>query len=238
MSQGLTIQVMLIVLTLALHCAAPSAAAAKDNADFLRNFKCPEALPDDAARKKAVEDFFAWALPQRKDWTEQQLNDLRIALLRRNQCKQTLANMGIALELDADPRYACVAANGQRRFSSKGGEGCKGVPIASTWVSFYKSPTVLIDILPTSLVREPDGVKAWTQFYLASPAEGDRGGWKYDDVKAVTKYFCKTRQMLLIQGTYSLNGKRVWERSVKDSFMEEIEPGTLAEKLLLHLCRQ
>jgi hypothetical protein len=88
-------------------------------------------------------------------------------------------------------------------------------------------------VQPTSLVREGDGVKIWDRFYLAGTHaypfdHGRKQGPIYNGVKAVHKFLCETHQQILAQADYTLDGHVVYESTVKESVLEEIEPDTIS----------
>lgn len=106
------------------------------------------------------------------------------------------------------------------------------------WVNFYMSPHVIVDIIPNRMVREKDGIKIWAQFFMADPVDSNNGEWHYDYVKSISKYYCGKKQTRMIQATYSLNGRNVYERSSMDSILEEIEPETINESLYNYVCKK
>jgi hypothetical protein len=104
------------------------------------------------------------------------------------------------------------------------------------WENFVFGQTLIIDYHPASIVHEADGVKVWVQFISAKPIPlGPHG--KYDFVRSSYKFFCKSHQQLLIQGTYKLGGNTVWERLSNESILEEIEPGTVSGRLHGFFCK-
>ncbi len=55
-------------------------------------------------------------------------------------------------------------------------------------------------------------------------------------MRGVTKFYCGRRQIKLMQATYIMDGKTVYERLVDEAIMEEPEPGTVNEELYAFLC--
>jgi hypothetical protein len=208
--------------------------------DSPKSFQCPESLPSDAAREEAVKSYVDWVTKNHPDWTISQIAASRVALLEAHHCERTLAYMRAEARKSNSPasvRQACIRPNGTRYFTAAGGGNCAPVPIESGWVNFQLSQDYIVDVLPDRIVREADGVKLWTQFFLAAPSDSSDARWRYDHLKSVTKYFCKTKQMLLIQGTYSLRGTVTYERLSNEAVTEEIEPGTVSEELYDYVCR-
>jgi CMP-N-acetylneuraminic acid synthetase len=82
----------LVTAALALPMSPASAQtdAQKEQAD--RNFVCPENLRDDATRDEALRAFLE-QFRTSKDVTVAQVVQLRMALLEKHHCEQTLANI-------------------------------------------------------------------------------------------------------------------------------------------------
>jgi hypothetical protein len=147
-----------------------------------------------------------------------------------------LANILNSAVVSKSDRYLCAGDDGEHHFSERPETHCTLVSLEGSWTRYLSNRAVVIDIMPSSLVREPDGVKIWTKFFLAQPAPGESGLWRYDYTKAVYKFYCRSKQQLLIQGTYALKGNVVYERSSKESVIEEIEPGTFSDHLYEYVC--
>ena len=202
------------------------------------SFQCPENIQTEQKQKKALNDFLEWAMQKYPNITTEQFVALRIEMLEKHKCAKTLASIKSSDSQQAsNSRYQCLKANGSLYFSTNGGKKCQAVPLQSEWVNFRVEQGFIVDILPSKMVKERDGVKIWSQFYLAQPSRSSDGAWNYNYVKSVTKYFCETKQQLLIQGTYYLNGEVQNERLVNESVKEEIEPGTMSELLLEYACQ-
>jgi hypothetical protein len=92
--------------------------------------------------------------------------------------------------------------------------------------------------MPSKIVKESDGAKVWTQTFIAEPIPFNNSKLNYDSAKGITKFYCKTRQQRLIQATYHLNERLIYERTSSESVMEEIEPGTIADDLYAYVCRK
>jgi hypothetical protein len=144
-------------------------------------------------------------------------------------------SVSIALAVEM-PRFECILANGEKIFTPFPKGRCSRRPLDDGWQSFVFGETILIDYHSTSVLREADGVKAWVQILFATPASLSPRG-KYNYMRSSYKLFCNTRQQLLIQGTYKLGNKTVWERLSNASIKEEIEPGTVSDRLLRFFCR-
>lgn len=228
--------ILLMVFISAIATATTSAASQ----NYPKNFKCPESLPTDEAKQEALNDFLLWAQKQHKDWTLEQIIKLRVDLLNKYQCNQTLSNIKsseLETKIESPVRNLCTMPNGKKYFTNQQGKSCTPVPLEAGWINFSTSPSFIVDIMPDKMVKEDDGTKVWTQFFLAESVESDDGKWKYDQVKNISKFFCKKKQTLLIQGTYSQRGSRVYERSSRESMIEEIEPGTINESLYEFVCK-
>lgn len=202
------------------------------------SFQCPKNITTEKKQKKALNDFLEWAMQKYPNITTDQLVALRIEMLEKHKCTKTLASIkSNQSQQTSNYRYQCLKTNGSLYFSSTGGKKCQALPLQTDWVNFRIEPTFIVDILPSKTVKERDGVKIWTQFYLAQPVRSTDGAWNYNYVKNVTKYFCETKQQLLIQGSYFLNSEIQHERLSNEAVLEEIEPGTISELLLEYACQ-
>jgi hypothetical protein len=209
------------------------------DAAFSQSFRCPESLPTDQARMDEALRFLFWAKQRHPDLTVSKIAELRVKFLEEHHCDKALKNLSApsALEKNNSTRNLCIANDGSRYFSAEPASHCTPVPLDRGWVNFHSEANILMDIMPAKIVKERDGTKIWAQFFIAQPVPSDDGKWSYDYVKSITKFFCGKKQQLLIQGTYSLNGRRVYERSSAESIVEEIEPGTLAEDVYRYACK-
>jgi hypothetical protein len=212
------------------------------DAEFSRRFRCPESYQTEAEQKAAVITFINWyAAKHGGNVTIESLTAYRMRLLEEHHCDKTLKNIrssSSAISESRSPRNLCTGDDGRRYFSKEFSENCVPLPLAQGWKNFGSWPEVVLDILPSKAVKERDGTKIWAQFFLAEAVPSEDGRWSYDHVKSITKFFCGTKQQLLIQATYSLNGRLIYERSSTESVMEEIEPDTLAEKLYEYACKR
>jgi hypothetical protein len=147
-----------------------------------------------------------------------------------------------AAHADTGTHYLCVH-DGQRSFSKTPQGGSCSVLREhddSGWVNFVFAPNVIVSYYPRSIVREAGTVKVWLQVNLASPVPfvGTDGSnkFQYDSVRAAYRLYCTERQQVLIQGTYSLGNKSVYERPSSEQTREEIQPNTLAAAFLNFFC--
>lgn len=132
--------------------------------------------------------------------------------------------------------YLCTEGS-RRFFAQENSGGCVWVRHEENSQLIFGSMNYVFTYFPDSVVRENNSVKYWYNAYFPNPyPDSEHGRFEYDQVKAATKLDCKRRQQTFIQGTYFLNSKTVYERSAKASIVEEIEPGTVAEQLLLRFC--
>jgi hypothetical protein len=229
-----TLLIASLLWTVAAHAQAPLS-----DAEFSRTFRCPETLPTDDDRKETLQAFLTWAAKRHPDLTVQKVVELRMKMIEEHRCKDTLSNIQSSATAGRKPRRSlCTRNDGSRYFSDQAASNCSAIPLDSGWVNFQNEPRVLVDIMPSTRVKKHDGTKIWTRFFLAEPVASSDGRWRYDALKSVTKYYCGTKQQRLIQGTYMLNGRPVYERSSAESLLEEIEPGTLAEGLYEYACRK
>jgi hypothetical protein len=58
-----------------------------------QSFQCPEALPDDKARRTALVDYFHWASARHPDWSVAQAVEFKKQLLVRHQCATSLRDL-------------------------------------------------------------------------------------------------------------------------------------------------
>ena len=136
-------------------------------------------------------------------------------------------------------RFACRSPAGEIYFTRTPVGRCTHISLENGWKNFLVERGVIVDFHPTSLVRDGDTVKVWVEFHLAGPVDDSEGRkWQYDNLRASYRFNCKTREQLLIQGTYRLAGKVTYERLSSEAVSEEIEPGTISELLLGALCEQ
>jgi hypothetical protein len=142
-----------------------------------------------------------------------------------------------ALPAETD-RFLCTLSNGQRVFRQPTPElRCLKRVLDNGWVNLVFDEAVLIDYHPDTVVIENDGIKVWLQFFNAKPVQSANSRWAYDYFKGTYKFFCKSRQQLLIQGSYQLNNRTVYERLSNESVLEEIEPGTVSDGLRGFFCK-
>lgn len=151
----------------------------------------------------------------------------------RTQLAKEIKNAGVA-----KGHFICTG-NGRRYFSQNNNGDCQSIPHDNNSQIIAGSETYVFTYFPASIVRENNIIKYWYTAYFPNPfqdVEGNR--FEYDRVKAATKIDCKRRQQTLIQGTYFLDDKIVYERSANESILEEIEPGTVAEDILRRICTE
>ena len=141
-----------------------------------------------------------------------------------------------ALSAETD-RFLCTLSNGQRVFRPVSELRCSKKVLDDGWVNLIFDDTVLVDYHPDTVVIEDDGIKVWLQFFMARPVGSQNSRWEYDYLKGTYKFFCKSRQQLLIQGTYQLGSRTVYERLSNESVLEEIEPGTISDALRGFFCK-
>jgi len=226
-----------IFLVAGLLLASFVNAASPDHVDFV----CPESLENDAARQKSLTEFLQQMLEQNKDLTLEQLIVRRVDLLTKNKCRVTLENIksetsGTVLKINTS-RFQCLKTNEGIFFSNISAKNCKPLPLEKGWQQFTLTKDYVVDLLLEQAVRETDGsMKIWHKFYLAAPISSEGGKWSYNYLKGVSKFYCKNKQTVLIQGTYILNGDIVNERNAKAALLEEIEPGTLNEGIWRLVC--
>lgn len=219
-------------------CLSAYAQAPKSYADFSKTFQCPENMATEDDKKNAIKEFLTWAQNKYPDLTIAKVVGLRTKLLKEHHCNKAPANtQEFSREAKAEnlnTRYQCLRNDGSLYFSTVGKKKCKSIPLEAEWKNFLTEEGFMVDINQSKIVKEKEGAKIWTRFYLAQSSSG--GSFTYNYVQSVTKYFCQTKQQLLIQGTYRLNGAVQHERLSTESVMEEIEPGTISELILNYVC--
>lgn len=220
-------------------CSFAYAQAPQSYADFSKTFQCPENFATEQDQKNALQEFLTWVQKKYPDLTVSKVVELRTKLLKEHRCDKTLANIQESSQevqiQNSNTRYQCLKNNDSLYFSTVEKKKCQSIPLEAGWKNFLTEEGFMVDINPSKIVREKDGAKIWARFYLAQPSSG--GSFKYNYVQSVTKYFCQTKQQLLIQGTYRLNGAVQYERLSNESVMEEIEPGSISELLLNYVCK-
>lgn len=228
-----------LLASLLLASSVANAAPPSSYAAYSKTFRCPEKLSSDEARTNAIRNFLAWAAQNDPNTTVEKVVQLRSRLLAEHQCDESLANIRSAASRKVkSSRNLCVADDAVRYFSNKSTEKCTSMPMEQGWINLHSDKNILVDVLPSKIVRSKDATKLWAQFFLAEPTSNNDGQWRYDHVKSITQFRCESKQQVLIQGTYSLNGRPIYERASTESITEEIEPGTLAEKLYDYACKK
>jgi hypothetical protein len=81
------------VTTLTAAAAHAQLAVQKELAQIDRTFVCPEDLPSDEARATAVELFLQQLAAVQPRITVREITEYRVSLLKKHQCRQTLANI-------------------------------------------------------------------------------------------------------------------------------------------------
>ena len=139
----------------------------------------------------------------------------------------------------AGTRYVC-SEQGQRRFAIHNGPGCSVLPREEGWENVLSAPNILVDVQPTTIVRDGNSVKIWVRTYLNQtyPYVSQQGENKgdYDGTKGVFQFLCGKRQQIIVQADYTLAGTPIYYRLSNESVTEEIEPGTVAEILYAKYC--
>lgn len=103
-STGSSIALGAILALLAADVAARAQPAARQTlVQIDRTFVCPESLPSDEARSDALKLFLEEVAAVQPTITVKQITDFRTALLRKHQCRGTLANIDAASGSAAAP---------------------------------------------------------------------------------------------------------------------------------------
>lgn len=225
--------VIFLLWSMAAHAATP-----KSDSEFSRTFRCPESMSSDKARNEAMQSFGAWIQKAHPNWSISDVVGFRMKLLKQNNCVKTLSNIqsSVRLEANGSVRNLCVDTDGKRYFHREPTSNCTAIPLENGWVNIYTSSEVIVDVMPSTVVKEKDGTKLWTQFFLADAIPSDDGAWRYNEVRSISKFYCEKRQTRLIQGTYSLDGRRVYERASTEAITEEIDPQTINNTLYENVC--
>jgi hypothetical protein len=151
-------------------------------------------------------------------------------------CALAILMIAVCAEAGGRIRFLCSDENGNKYFTQKANQNCLMNVLEDGWLNISGSPNVVADVMPSTMVREQDGTKVWTQIFLPSAVSG--GDWSYNYMKGVSKFYCGKRQTRLIQATYVLDGKRVYERGSPESIIEEIEPGTVNDDIYSYVCKK
>lgn len=133
--------------------------------------------------------------------------------------------------------YLCLSDNGGKYISHKNTDTCVPYTVPKGWITVMATENDIVDIMPNTIVREKDGVKIWAHFYSAQPSTMENNDIQYDGVKSISKYYCNKKQTRMIQATYTLGRTIVYERLANEAIMEEIEPGTVNEKIYEYVCK-
>lgn len=91
------LKIVALSLSAAMVASASQAQTAEQNmvAQIDRTFVCPEALPSDEARNDALKLFLEQAAAAKPSITLAEVTQFRVAMLRKHQCNETLANLGV-----------------------------------------------------------------------------------------------------------------------------------------------
>lgn len=133
--------------------------------------------------------------------------------------------------------YLCLSDNGEKYFSGKNTDTCGPYTVPKGWITVMATENDIVDIMPNTIIREKDGVKIWAHFYSAQPSSMGNDDIQYDGMKSISKYYCKKKQTRMIQATYTLGRDVVYERLENEAITEEIEPGTVNEKIYEYVCK-
>ncbi len=133
--------------------------------------------------------------------------------------------------------YLCVNGNEDKYISRRKTANCVPYTVPKGWITIMATENDIVDIMPNTIVREKDGAKIWAHFYSTYISYLGNSNLQYDGVKSISKYYCNSKRTKLIQATYTLGLDVVYERLENESIMEEIEPGTVNEKLYEYVCK-
>lgn len=135
-------------------------------------------------------------------------------------------------------RYAC-GRGAQKVFSLYPSAKCLRVALEEGWENFLFYPNAIVDVQPSTLVQDGAVRKLWVRLYNTRRAVYIAPGvrrFEYDGMKAVYGFTCGKREQLLVQATYTLNGRTKYERLSSEAIPEEIEPDTVSEALYTKYC--
>ena len=205
--------------------------------EFYEQFRCPENLSSDNDRELNINDTTIWfATNSGKPLTIANLSAFRMGLLKEHNCTFTLNNIA-KHNVEYPERYLCQTKSSSRIFSKENKNNCSSIRLENNWVNIIFSDSVIVDIMPSRIVKEGDNVKIWSQFYLAKNYAYSNPKFNYDRHRQISRFLCKTQQVQLIQGTYMLGEKVMYERLSNEMITEEIEPETIYEILYKYACK-
>jgi hypothetical protein len=81
---------LFVALGLSPGCRATDYTSA---ATISATFRCPEDLPNDAARATELKGYIDWVHSQHPEWPMPEITGTRLFLLERNHCDKTLASI-------------------------------------------------------------------------------------------------------------------------------------------------
>ena len=194
------------ILTLGL-VTSPSAGQDIPNgfAEIDRTFVCPEALPDDAARQRALREFFTATAKANPSETVEQATAYRLRLLQKHACKATLDHMNAA---DNAVRGGAVL---DQAWLEVGRNDIGHISVATTNARLYLDP------------RAPNGhaVEVYAKLEFAAPRIAKAGHVHYDTVVSHAVYYCRAHAYALIENDYFLDRQPV----LKDAQSPEAKVG-------------
>ena len=211
--------------------------------EFNRQFRCPESLANDKERELNINDTNVWfATNSGQPLTLNNLITFRMKMLTEHNCTVTLNNIAKQNATSANNtsqpgRYLCKTTNGTKTFDKENMGNCISMPLEKDWKNIVFSNVAVVDVLPSKIVREGDNVKIWSQFYLAKTYAYTNPQFNYDRLKQISRFLCKSKQVQLIQGTYMLGEKVMYDRLSNEMITEEIEPGTINETIYNYACK-
>jgi hypothetical protein len=92
----LKIVALSLVAAMVASAARAQTAEQKMVAQIDGTFICPEALPSDEARNDALKLFLEQVAAAKPSITVAEITQFRVAMLRKHQCNETLANLGVS----------------------------------------------------------------------------------------------------------------------------------------------
>jgi len=132
--------------------------------------------------------------------------------------------------------YLCSGPDWRSFTSVAASPDCAPVRINPGWIEFLAWDNAIVAYDPHSIQRKGNSVSVWLQFYLANVVPDGKGRYNYDAVKSLNRFQSDIRHQMLIEGTYSLAGNVVYNRTSKEEEDEDILPHSISELLVDALC--
>ncbi len=179
-------------LSVSAAAAAPAVPASVDS-----QFVCPEALPNDQARREALRAFLKSVAAVRGATVMDSIYFRRV-LLQKHGCQKTLQNMR-----NADAAVQAAVDRGDV-------SNVNWLPVQYQGPPGVRVELAAFDLQPTRDPRDAaePAVEVYVKLTVPSPRETNVTHTMYDTVVSHDIFYCRSARYALIENDYFLSGKR------------------------------